>query len=749
MCGILGAWSPSSAQGQSALAGLALSRKLAQVSMMGTTEMGARAIARWVWPEGAACWSEVTDTLGVSLSNALRALNHRGPDGAGFYLSPCRQVWLAHTRLAVRGARGTQPLGFNPTQGTWSVHATSPRQSHVDDVGPSHHNPAGHTLVLDRSETVVWATVNGELYDTPASARSPNQRCITPPSPYSDSLHLIRHYHQYGILEARPEVGEAHRGLRGEYAFALWDERRARLWLGRDPFGVKPLVYAWRSGRLYFASEVKALLALGLCDLTPQWDIASLERSLLYQYTPPSRTYFSGVSTLPSGSSLIVSERGQRLISAPLDQIHDTTGISAKTESHSEHHTAEETPLRDALLAATALRLDADVPLCFQLSGGLDSSAIVGAARALGVSRPVTFSLVFDDAAYNEADQAQEVARALKAEWRPVHATRARLLDALSDSVFYAEGICINGQMPAKRLLCSAMRDQGMKVCLSGEGADEALLGYPHLMRDAYPESYETLVHYQPQTASVMLCHDPHTIPALDRRWGYTPHFLSAKFNLLAPLRSLFDVDAFGGEHSLSERSPAWTSLSTELLLRGQNISSLNPLQRARHSMWTWTRLCLTGYILRGIGDGMEMAASIEGRPVYLDPRLFNLATRMATLTLGESKASLRAATQGLIPDQARLAPKRSLLAPPLSVPSPQSDDDLVQRLLSVSAASWSCIPGLSPRRTQMWLECMASATPTQRAAVDVPLTMLMSFYELHQRLHLTLPSSSLSPSFP
>ena len=735
MCGILGAWSPPS-QDRRALEGLKISAELGRASKRRIAGSTTRHIARWSWPDRNARWSDVTHTLGDAISSALQALEHRGPDGAGFYLSPCCGVWLAHTRLAIRGAQGAQPLGFNPTQHRWSAHPT----------------PSDQPLFIDRSDTSLWASVNGELYQrsegkVSKQAHTPTTHSSEGSDTYSDATHLLRCYHQRGVLEADPALGESHSGLRGEYAFALWDEHRARLWLGRDPFGVKPLVYAWRSGRLYFASEAKALFALGLKDLKPHWNFGSLERSLLYQYLPPARTYFDEVSTLPPGGSLIVSERGDRLEVTPINQIHhvsDTRDADTCNERRDEgrderdRKTYDVSRLKSALLEATALRLNADVPICFQLSGGLDSSAILGAARDLGVTRPVAFSLVFDDDRYNEATQAREVASALGADWRPVNATRARLLDALSDSVFYGEGICINGQLPAKRLLCAGMGEDGIRVCLSGEGADEALLGYPHLMRDAYPESYQSLAHHQPQTASVMLSRDPSSIPIFERLWGYTPHFLSAKFNLLAPLRDLFDVEVFRGDTSLSIRSKTWDLLPAELLM-AQSSRPDTPIKRARRSMWTWTRLCLANYILRGIGDGMEMASSIEGRPVYLDPRLFNIATHQATLRLGHEKTPLRVATRGLIPEVARLAPKRSLLAPPLSVPMGHGDQGLVQRALSISATEWSKIPGLSPSRTRIWLESLASSTAAERAAIDVPLMMLMSLYELNQRFNLKM----------
>lgn len=722
MCGIIGAWAPPD-DAEGALAGLALSRGLeeARARRAARGGAGARLLGRWAWGaaqggDGVARWAEVGEALGPSLGAALRALAHRGPDGAGFYLSPCGGLWLAHTRLAVRGARGAQPIGASPRLGAWSAEPT----------------PLAASLVEDRAPCALWAAVNGELYGAaPLGA----------PHDLSDAALLLDSYERDPLLPPRPAAGEAHAGLRGEYSFALWDEGRARLLLGRDPFGVKPLCYAWRAGRLYFASEAKALFALGAVE--PAWARGALAQTLLCQYLTPAQTLFEGVRLLPPGGALRLEGGRAPQLSAPaLDALYPTPEEPA--EGHAGESAGEGAgELRAALLDATALRLGADVPTCFQLSGGLDSSAVLGAARALGVERPWAFSLAFDDPRYDESAAARETARALGARWERVDASSPRLLGALSDAVYHAEGLCINGQLPAKRLLCLAMRDAGARVCLSGEGADEALLGYPHLARDAHPHAADALAARQPQTAAVMLGGALTPLPALEEAWGYTPSFLSAKRALLAPLRGLFEGDGAAlGAGRLDEESPLWAALPGALGLHGR---AATPLARARRSAWAWARLCLAGYILKGIGDGMEMSASVEGRPVYLDPLLFGLAARLARVAPGAEKGPLRDAARGLIPEAARLAPKRSLLSPPLGLPR-AGEEGALERALAVSAAEWAAIPALSPSLARAWLEGLRRAPEEERARQDPALCALLSLHELHRRLLRPAPAHTTSP---
>ena len=137
-----------------------------------------------------------------------------------------------------------------------------------------------------------------------------------------------------------------------------------------------------------------------------------------------------------------------------------------------------------ALDEAVALRLRADVPVCFHLSGGLDSSAIAGlAAKRLG--KPLDcFTVSFEHDVYDELAAARQTADFLGARLHDVRVTQADLLEALPAALRHSEGLAINGHLPAKFLLSRAIARAGFKVVLSGEGADEILAGYPHQRED-------------------------------------------------------------------------------------------------------------------------------------------------------------------------------------------------------------------------------------------------------------------------
>src|SRR5262249_53044701 len=139
--------------------------------------------------------------------------------------------------------------------------------------------------------------------------------------------------------------------------------------------------------------------------------------------------------------------------------------------------------LREELDEAVRLRLRADVPVAFHLSGGLDSSTVVALASRHLARPPTCFTDGFDAPGYDGRARAGEPAEPLGADWRPRPLPRAELCAALADAVWFSEGLAINGHLPAKYLLAREIRNAGSPVVLSGEGADEVLAGYAHLRR--------------------------------------------------------------------------------------------------------------------------------------------------------------------------------------------------------------------------------------------------------------------------
>ncbi|MBW7910848.1 MAG: asparagine synthetase B, partial [Alphaproteobacteria bacterium] len=257
------------------------------------------------------------------LTRAADSLYHRGPDGAGYYIDAEKRHALAHRRLSIIDlATGGQPL----------------------------KNETGDII----------AVVNGEFYghESIRSALAARGHVF---ATRSDSEILIHLYEEYGV--------DCIAHLRGEFAFILRDEKRGLTFAARDRFGIKPLFYTrLQDGSLLLASEAKALFALGA---TARWDMDSFYSAASMQYILPGRTLFRGISQLKPGEMLLA--RGADVQTRSYWEM-DFLPESETEKDETAATDAVEAALKDALHA----RLAADVPVCFHLSGGLDSSGLLG-----------------------------------------------------------------------------------------------------------------------------------------------------------------------------------------------------------------------------------------------------------------------------------------------------------------------------------------------------------------------------------
>jgi asparagine synthase (glutamine-hydrolysing) len=401
-------------------------------------------------------------------------------------------------------------------------------------------------------------------------------------------------------------------------------------------------------------------------------------------------------------------------------------------------------------------RLRAEVPVCFQLSGGVDSSAVaaLGARNSPG---PIQcFTVGFDDDSqrpaegYDEQSLAEQTARQLGAELHPVRLGARALVDALPDAVFHGEGVAINGHLPAKFLLSAAMARAGFRVVLTGEGADEVLAGYAHLRRDLAlagdagdradrgdagdPSEASALAGLSARNAAsagIMLPAGA-SLPmdAARAALGFVPSWLAAKGTLGYRVRTLLARDflrAFEGRDAARALMDA-TDVAGQL--RGRH-----PVEQ---SLYLWTRAALSGYILRTLGDGMEMAHGIEGRLPFLDGPVFDLARTLplaVTLPFGLEKRVLREALRGRIPEAVRTREKHPFLAPPLWRAPCGALAELVQETLRSTRAA--ALPCFDRAAVLAVLDRLEGMDPGERALWDPALMLTVSIALLAERFGL------------
>jgi asparagine synthase (glutamine-hydrolysing) len=567
------------------------------------------------------------------LRRMIASVGHRGPDGTGVHAEG--PIGFAHARLSIIDvAGGRQPMASRDGR--------------------------------------LWITFNGEIFNYIELREELQARGYTFAT-RSDTEVILRSYEAYG--EACVER------FNGQWAFAIWDARRRRLFLSRDRLGVRPLFYARTTGGLVFGSEIKTLL--GHPDVPRELDLGGLDEIFTFWCTRAPRTAFRGVEALPPGHSMIVEETaGARL--AP--HWRPDYPASADAEPDPDEAAAR---LRALLVDATRIRLRSDVPVGAYLSGGLDSTVVTALARPDTDARLRTFSVVFDDPEFDESGYQREVVRAMGVEHEAVRCSGADIARVFPEVIRHAETPVLRTAPAPLYLLSRLVRERGYKVVLTGEGSDEMLGGYdifkeakirrfwaaapgsrmrPLLLKRLYPwlpnlqrqpEAYRrAFFHVTPEDlASPFFSHLP--------RWALT-----------ATIKRLFSPAV----RAALARRDVYTELRDCLPAR---YGDWSPFCQAQYLETTGL---LPGYILSSQGDRVAMAHSVELRSPFLDYRVVEFAASLPPslkMRVLEEKHVLKRATAGLIPPSITARSKQPYRAPEGASFFEEGGPDYVEELLA------------------------------------------------------------------
>ena len=545
------------------------------------------------------------------LSAGLSALVHRGPDGFGQWISNNKMVGLGHSRLAIMDVSG----GKQPVQ---------------------------------NEDGSITAVVNGEFYDHDIWVKSLQAKGHLFRTS-SDSEILVHLYEEFGI--------ECVKMLNGEFAFIIWDSRKNLLVAGRDRFGIKPLLWSKHKDKVILASEAKALFSMGVPAV---WDRKSFYQMSSMQYLPSQSTLFSGVKNLAAGHLMLIDKHGD----ITQKRYWDLDFPSEFDDMKFKHPRDACKAIRLALEKSVKRRVRSEAPVATQLSGGIDSSIVAALAAKEGVSK--CFSIAFNNAntPYDERDLAQATANDLGLDLEVVSLSNQELAASLYDAVEKSEGIAINAHLPAKYFLSKVMRNNGYKVALTGEGADELFLGYPHFRVDWQQESrIETssiLPELQASSGIMLPSGNELSTNYIAQKLGFVPSFLRAKAALGWKMKHLLKPNSIEAN---TYHDPFFHYLDSIDVL-GQ----LKGRTQVNQSRYLWSKSALTGYILQTLGDGTEMAHSVEGRVPFLDYELYETIKRIPHKWLFEpmQKQVLRDAVKGLVPEPVRLRKKHPFIAPPV-----------------------------------------------------------------------------------
>jgi asparagine synthase (glutamine-hydrolysing) len=517
---------------------------------------------------------------------------HRGPDDDGLEVfdAPGFKVGLASRRLAIIDP---SPLGHQPM-----------------------HDPERGTTIAFNGMIYNFAELREELIREGVAFAS---RC--------DTEVILKAYGRWG--------DDCVRRLRGMFAFAIWDARENRLLLGRDPLGIKPLYYAEQDKRMLFASEVKALLASGLVER--KLSSAGIASYLSFGAVTEPLTAIDGVLSLPAGHRAVYANGRlavERYWTPETEPALQVSGAEAVAE------------LRHRLDESLRLHLVSDAPLGVFLSGGVDSS-ILACLAARETSRLRTISVVFEQSELSEDRWIDAVTDQIGSEHLRVSLTPEDLL-AWSDEAFRAMDQpsfdAINTYVVSR-----AASESGLKVALSGLGADELFDGYGHGRRVV---ALERMARVPRPVRSFLAGAAP--LVWRGQRREKAVEFLRAERNGWSSyelLRRLFLP------HEVSGLSRAATNGATH-----------QRLDRSRDLYAQLSVLELTGYmknVLLRDTDAVSMANSLEVRVPFLDQPLVEWVLRLPPeLKRGKGKALLLAATKDVLPPEILTRPKMGFVLP-------------------------------------------------------------------------------------
>lgn len=529
--------------------------------------------------------------------------------------------------------------------GTWSdLHVgLGARRLSIVDL------PHGHQPMTNEDGTV-HIVYNGEVYNH-ADLRKELLGFGHRFESACDTEVVIHAYEQWG---ADGCVGR----LRGMFAFALWDGRTQTLLLARDRMGKKPLYVAAWGGRLYFGSEIRAVLACS--NMAREVNVGGLRSFLDAGFLTSPYTMFKGIRKLPPAHFLLV-RRG-------VQSLHRYWQISFEADAtRSESDTIER--FRDLLHECVRLRLMSEVPLGALLSGGIDSTTVVAVMQGM-LSRPVTtVSVGFENAAYDEATLAGASARQLGTDHHLVTFT-GDSMDDYPAALAAREEPLADATFVAMYKLFEACRQQGLTVVLTGEGADELLGGYHWHREDERLRPFLRL----PRVLRTALASAP-----LDRLRGDTgtrARRMLRRFSAPVARRYMdwISPDPMDiGSQLLSPDVRAGLAPGTDIdLLESWSECVMEARDQApfHQMLWLQSRTRMIDRINHNV-DHMSMAHSIEARPVFLDHVLWDFCAtvpqrlKLRGLYLNRAeKYILREATRGVIPEDVRVRKKKGLSVP-------------------------------------------------------------------------------------
>ncbi|HOG57537.1 MAG TPA: asparagine synthase (glutamine-hydrolyzing) [Bacteroidales bacterium] len=566
-----------------------------------------------------------------AVEEMLRSFSYRGPDESGIYHSPVATI--GNVRLSIIDlVSGQQPLS--------------------DMTGR------------------YWIVFNGEIFNYIELRKDLEDKGVKLTT-QSDTEVLVNLFALYG---------EKCLGLlNGQFAVAIWDKKEEKLFIARDRVGIRPLFYTVADGVFYFASEIKALFrnAEVKRELNPE----NLAQIYTFWTAITPSTAFRNISELSPGHYLTFGKEG--LTVRKFWELSFSGSDSAVSPSDALDG------FNELFTNAVRIRLRADVEVAAYLSGGIDSSTTVAYIKDIEPGVLNTFSIGFEDKDFDESKFQEEAVRYLNTNHRAISCTSKEIAEAFPRVVWHSETPLTRTAPTPMLILSKLVRDNNIKVVITGEGSDEILAGYD-IFREAIIRRFwasQPSSSLRPTLLKKIYPDIPHlrnTSPnILKMFFGYKlEDTANPLYSHLLRWNNSNHIKKHFSEH-IRESVNGYDPLADLAGRLPESFMEWSPLARAQ---WLETTVFMSGYLLSSQGDRMAMANSVEGRYPFLDYRVIeycsSLPDKLKLNGLNE-KYLLKKLMTGRIPESIVKRPKQPYRAPISSVFMGREKPDYVDEMLS------------------------------------------------------------------
>ena len=549
------------------------------------------------------------------LKRMLSSIEYRGPDESGIYINS--KTALGNVRLSIIDiVTGKQPM-----------------------------------LSIDGKYCIVF---NGEIFNY-VELKTELRRLGYLFKTESDTEVLLNAFIHYG-----PDCLNR---LNGQFVFAVWNNEAEELFIARDRVGIRPLFYSWTGKTFVFGSEIKALMEYP--DVRTEIDPASVSQIFTFWTTITPKTTFKDIFELPPGHFMRIS--GNKTETKAYWSLKFPVAKETQFSGSLDDASAE---LERLLTDAVRIRLRADVPVAAYLSGGLDSSATTALIKKVAPETLQTFSIGFEDAEFDETNYQREVSEYLDTRHTAFTCTSEDIGQFFPRVVWHTEIPVLRTAPVPMFCLSQKVRENNIKVVITGEGSDEMLAGYDIFKEGIIREFWSR----QP---------DSKFRPLLFQK--LYPYLAQFKGKNMAMLRLFFGYRLSDISSPFYSHILRWRNTSSIQNLFSENLKNsliqsdqykevadmlppgFNQYDGLSKSQWLETVIFMSGYLLSSQGDRMAMANSVEGRYPFLDYRVMEFA---ATLPPGykmhglNEKYILKRMMHKRLPESVLKRPKQAYRAP-------------------------------------------------------------------------------------